>query len=108
MLPLCGRPFRLAGQYGRRAHLTQNDHLTAAVAQSPGISSTPSLLGLGELFSGEMKQGNLENRRTWLLSAPRRRPNLPAPSPGVDPERLSSQPTSRQEDRILLYSCFRK
>ncbi|CAF89191.1 unnamed protein product, partial [Tetraodon nigroviridis] len=37
MLPLCGRPSCFTGHYGRRAHLTQNDHLTAAVAQSPGI-----------------------------------------------------------------------
>lgn len=39
MLSLCGRPSRFTGQYGRRAHLTQKNHLTAAVAQSSGIST---------------------------------------------------------------------
>lgn len=50
MLSLCGRPSCFAGHYCRRAHLTQNDHLTAAVAQSPGIHAGALFLGLAAIF----------------------------------------------------------
>lgn len=70
MLPLCGRPSCFTGHYGRRAHPTQPNHLTAGAAQSAGICLC-SFLGLGAIFrsvsGAQTGQTARRNRQTVLI-----------------------------------------
>lgn len=90
-------PSRITGQYGREAHLTQNNLLADSkpnaisaftAPQSPGIYQSTVLFSLWvcvELFSGRFFVTNTEVKgQTWLPLIPAGRPNLSLLSPSID------------------------